>query len=67
MVTDANYTNQGEHHLMYIIVKSLYHTPKSNIIFYTNSNSIKCKIKQEKESLLEDMDRHIKWSISTAF
>ena len=40
MVTDDNYTYNGEHCVMYKIVESLCCTPETNIILYVNYTSI---------------------------
>lgn len=42
MVTENNYTNRGEHFVMYITVRLLCHTPETNIL-YVNYTSIKNK------------------------
>lgn len=41
MLTDGNYTDCGEHFVMYIVVKSLCCGPETNIILYINYTSIK--------------------------
>lgn len=40
MVTDGKYT-YGEHFIMYIIVKILYCTPETNIMWCINYTSLK--------------------------
>lgn len=41
MLTEDNHAYHGEHFVAYVIVKSLYYTPETNIILYT---SIKNKL-----------------------
>ena len=48
MVTDGNYTYQGEHFIIYINVKSLCCTPETNIILYANCTKIEKKINIKK-------------------
>ena len=36
MVANGYWTCQGDHFVMYMIVRALYHTPEMNIILYIN-------------------------------